>query len=559
MAITWRNVDAPDFRGVGQLLQTSSNFLDKGAEQLNAVLQERVQAQQKAWDKGEEANTLQAVNQIRQMQNLDDVKNADLNALTQPYGAQINAAAVLDSLAKQSGVIAQNKQTEATVRDLNDQDKYGGIYAQARQALANGDLKTGEQLAAQLGGSKFGQAIAEDIAAAKAQSFSQWEARQRLANDNARLAIERTQIDKENNLNAQKNAVAGIIETARVKGEDPAPAIAQYLGGLNDRSNNPTLSAFANSEIGRIYTLSGKQKQEYDQALASLTAARDNIKTKANEAVQQVMQSTGLSPTYLGNVGKVGSPNDVNTYVGNKENQIPADVYNEVNANLRAQGEGDINIGSELPDLISQYDPSTFTLDSTNAENLATYLRKQRAALRIYKEKTSDIAKQVNILNNDFNKRIAEWDGNIKRAYAANDQARIGLYQVQAENVKPGTVTIPVDTPTTLAKKAQAKAEAERDAANKRADYEHNLAVQSVMPTPQSRAVSDIVDATNNIKAPVGYKPEAALSNLLDFSNAKENAALYDKWKAQAKNPRSLTEWRQYQAAHQKQLSSSKK
>ena len=42
MAITWRNVDAPDFRGVGQLLQTSSNFLDKGTEQINAILQERV-------------------------------------------------------------------------------------------------------------------------------------------------------------------------------------------------------------------------------------------------------------------------------------------------------------------------------------------------------------------------------------------------------------------------------------------------------------------------------------------------------------------------------------
>ena len=76
----------------------------------------------------------------------------------------------------------------------------------------------------------------------------------------------RTQIDKENNLNAHKNAIAGIIETARVKSEDPAPAIAQYLGGLKDRSNNPILSAFADSETKRIYKLSGKQQQEYDQA-----------------------------------------------------------------------------------------------------------------------------------------------------------------------------------------------------------------------------------------------------------------------------------------------------
>ena len=559
MAITWRNVDAPDFRGVGQLLQTSSNFLDKGTEQINAILQERVQAQQKAWDKGEEANTIQAVNQIRQMQNLDDVKNADLNALTQPYGAQVNAAAVLDSLAKQSGVIAQNKQTEATVRDLNDQEQYGGIYAQARQALANGDLKTGEQLASQLGSSKFGQAIAEDIAAARAQNFSQWEAKQRLANDNARLTMARTQIDKENNLNAQKNAVAGIIETARVKGEDPAPAIAQYLGGLKDRSNNPILSAFADSETTRIYTLSGKQKQEYNQALASLTAEQAAIKAKANAAVQQVIQSTGLSPTYLGNVGKVGAPNDVNTYVGNKENQIPADVYNAVNAKLREQGEGDINIGSELPDLISQYDPGTFTLDSTNAEKLATYLKTQRAALRIYNEKVSDISNQANILNRDINKRIENWDENIKRAYAANDPTKISLFQTQAETIKAGDITIPVDTQTTRALKAKEKAEAERDAANKRAEKERELAAQGRMPTPQSRVVNDIVDAANNIKAPIGYKPEVALSNLLDFSNAKENAALYNKWKAQAKNPRSLTEWRQYQAAHQKQLSSSKK
>ena len=515
-----------------------------------------MQAQQKAWDKGEEANTLQAVNQIRQMQNLDDVKNADLNALTQPYGAQVNAAAVLDSLTKQSGVIAQNKQTEATVRDLNDQEQYGGIYAQARQALANGDLKTGEQLASQLGSSKFGQAIAEDIAAAREQNFSQWEARQRLANDNARLTMARTQIDKENNLNAQKNAIAGIVETARVKEEDPAPAIAQYLGGLKDRSNNQTLSAFADSETTRIYTLSGKQKQEYDQALASLTAARDAVKTKANAAVQQVIQSTGLSPTYLGNVGKVGAPNDVNTYVGKKDGQIPANVYNKVNAKLREKGEGDINIGSELPDLISQYDPSLTTLDSTNVENLAAYLMRQRLALRIYNEKVSDISNQTNILNRDINKRIAEWDGNIKRAYAANDPTEISLFQTQAEAIKAGNITIPVDTPTTLALKAKEKAEAERDAANKRAEKERELAAQGRMPTPQSRAVNGIIDAANNIKAPVGYKPEIALSNLLDLSNVKENAALYNEWKkemqAQGKPATSRAAWEKFKADHVK-------
>jgi hypothetical protein len=520
---------------VGQLLQTSSNFLDKGAEQLNAVLQERVQAQQKAWDKGEEANTLQAVNQIRQMQSLPDVQNADLNALTQPYGAQVNAAAVLDSLAKQSGVIAQNKQTEATVRDLNDQDQYGGIYAQARQALANGDLKTGEQLAAQLGGSKFGQAIAEDIAAAKAQNFSQWEARQRLANDNARLTMARTQIDKENNLNAQKNAVAGIIETARVKEEDPAPAIAQYLGGLKDRSNNPILSAFADSETTRIYALSGKQKQEYDQALATLTAQQDAIKTKANAAVQQVIQSTGLSPTYLGNVGKVGAPNDINIYVGKNENQIPTKVYNAVNAKLREKGEGDINIGSELPDLISQYDPDMLTSNSTNVEKLATYLMRQRAALRIYNEKTSDIAKQVNILNKDFDKRIAEWNGNIKRAYAANNQAEIGLLQVQAENVKPGTVTIPVDTPTTRALKAQAKAEAERDAAIKRA---------------QQQAIARELGKSTTIDA------SKYGSNLLTgLGSLFTDASGYQQWKEteqKAGRPTSQAAWQKYLATQNK-------
>lgn len=534
MAITWRNVDAPDFRGVGQLLQTSSNFLDKGTEQINAILQERMQAQQKAWDKGEEANTLQAVNQIRQMQNLDDVKNADLNALTQPYGAQVNAATVLDSLTKQSGVIAQNKQTEATVRDLNDQEQYGGIYAQARQALANGDLKTGEQLAAQLGSSKFGQAIAEDIAAARAQNFSQWEARQRLANDNARLTMERTQIDKENNLNAQKNAIAGIIETARVKEEDPAPAIAQYLGGLKDRSNNPILSAFADSETKRIYTLSGKQKQEYDQALASLTAARDEVKTKANKLLQEVMQSTGLSPTYLGNVGKVGAPNDINTYVGNKENQIPADVYNKVNAKLREHG-GDINIGSELPDLISQYEPGMLTSDSTNAEKLAAYLIKQRLALRIYNEKASDIAKDVNTKTKDFDKRIADWDGNIKRAYAANNQARTGLYQVQAESIKPDTVTVPVDTPTTRALKALAKAEAERDAAIKRA---------------QQQAIARELSKSTTIDASkYGSNLLTGLGSLLT------DASGYQQWKEteqKAGRPTSQAAWQKYLATQNK-------
>ena len=553
MAITWRNVDAPDFRGVGQLLQTSSNFLDKGTEQINAILQERVQAQQKAWDKGEEANTLQAVNQIRQMQNLDDVKNADLNALTQPYGAQVNAAAVLDSLTKQSGVIAQNKQTEATVRDLNDQDKYGGIYAQARQALANGDLKTGEQLASQLGSSKFGQAIAEDIAAARAQNFSQWEARQRLANDNARLTMARTQIDKENNLNAQKNAVAGIIETARVKGEDPAPAIAQYLGGLKDKSNNPILSAFADSETARIYTPSKEQTELTTPILSGLAEKRKEIQSDKAAKILQVQHENMLDNTYLGNVGRVGSPNDVNTYVGGGDNQISGDVYNLVNKKLKLAKQPPIDVGSELPTVLPQ---AKGYLDDTKAENIVNYLKTQRMGLRIYQSKVAEINKQASEAEAALDLRVADFNANSRRAFAANDKTAINQILAAGSKIQAGKISIPIDTPETLALKKQLQAEAERDAAIKQAEYERNLAAQGRTTTPQSRAAKDIAEAAKDIKAPIGYKPGVALSNLMDFSNVKEDAALYKEWKkemqAQGKPATSRAAWEKFKADYVK-------
>ena len=556
MAITWRNVDAPDLRGVGSLLASGSELMNQGAAQIGDILQRRLDVQKANWDLQAKDNTMAAINQIKAIKDLNQLEGTDLNQILFPYGGQIDAGLVSDAFGNQGNVIAQGMQNEQTVRTLGDQKQYQSAFNQMLQAYGNGDIKTGDAISAQLQNTTYGDEAANASIAARDRLQQQRYQQAQLANDAARLALERTQIDKENNLNAQKNAIAGIIETARVKEEDPAPAIAQYLGGLKDRSNNQTLSAFADSETKRIYKLSGKQQQEYDQALASLTAAKDTVKTNVKDLLPKVIQSSGLSPTYLGNVGKVGSPNDVNTYVGKEENQIPTKIYNAVNESLHLHGENDINIGSELPDLISQYDPSLTTLDSTNIANLTAYLLAQRTALRIYNEKVSDMTKQANIKSNAFDKRIAEWDGNIKRAYAANDQARIGLYQVQAENIKPDTITIPVDTPTTRALKAKEKAEAERDAANKRAEKERKLAAQGRMPPPQSRAVNDIVDAANNIKAPIGYKPEVALSNLMDFSNVKEDSALYNKWKkemqAQGKPATSRAAWEKFKADYVK-------
>ena len=556
MAITWRNVDAPDLRGVGSLLTSGSELMNQGTAQIGDILQRRLDVQKANWDLQAKDNTMAAINQIKAIKDLNQLEGTDLNQILSPYGGQIDAGLVSDAFGNQGNVIAQGMQNEQTVRTLGDQKQYQSAFNQMLQAYGNGDIKTGDAISAQLQNTTYGDEAANASIAARDRLQQQRYQQAQLANDAARLALERTQIDKENNLNAQKNAIAGIIETARVKEEDPAPAIAQYLGGLKDRSNNPILSAFADSETKRIYKLSGKQQQEYDQALASLTAAKDTVKTNVKDLLPKVIQSSGLSPTYLGNVGKVGSPNDVNTYVGKEENQIPTKIYNAVNESLHLHGENDINIGSELPDLISQYDPSLTTLDSTNIANLTAYLLAQRTALRIYNEKVSDMTKQANIKSNAFDKRIAEWDGNIKRAYAANDQARIGLYQVQAENIKPDTITIPVDTPTTRALKAKEKAEAERDAANKRAEKERKLAAQGRMPPPQSRAVNDIVDAANNIKAPIGYKPEVALSNLMDFSNVKEDSALYNKWKkemqAQGKPATSRAAWEKFKADYVK-------
>ena len=239
MAITWRNVDAPNLGQAGQLLGLSNELVNQGANQLTDVMNARLQTQKQVWDAQKNQNTQNAINAIRGM-NTDQLAQSNIAGLLAPYGAQVDAQQVRDAFNGQDEFIAGNLQTAQNIKDANDRTQYGGTYDTFLQALAQGDLKTAQGLATQLKGTVFGVDAANAYTTASNTAFDHNIATRRLAIDgqaNAlaaqRFALEKADHDlKLQQLNdARSWAQKGhqIYTDAVMRGEDPEAATQKAL------------------------------------------------------------------------------------------------------------------------------------------------------------------------------------------------------------------------------------------------------------------------------------------------------------------------------------------
>ena len=177
MAITWRNVDAPDFTGANTLLRDASDRIGTGFDGFRKVFDENTQNQQKALEQTKDYNTGQfldrlaayrdpatleaaiqsgVIGQLRQqfggMINQDQVRNAvddrgdflrqqAINRMTYDNQAQDNADSPLLNafLARARGIdMADPKQVEQQLNLIEGEMGQSGLSARGQASLAQG-------------------------------------------------------------------------------------------------------------------------------------------------------------------------------------------------------------------------------------------------------------------------------------------------------------------------------------------------------------------------------------------------------------------------------------
>ena len=123
MPITWRNVNAPDFRGVSDMMQKGTDALTSGLSGVSDVLGQRVDDQKQYWDDTKTSNTDNYLAQIAGASDMDAVAalKASLTPgqLTDTYGAQVDTTKLMGALQDQGRFVRQDMMEEAQAEDFN--------------------------------------------------------------------------------------------------------------------------------------------------------------------------------------------------------------------------------------------------------------------------------------------------------------------------------------------------------------------------------------------------------------------------------------------------------
>ena len=424
MAITWRNIDAPNLGQAGQLLGLSNELVNQGANQLTDVMNARLQTQKQVWDAQKNQNTQNAINAIRGM-NTDQLAQSNIAGLLAPYGAQVDAQQVRDAFNGQDEFIAGNLQTAQNIKDANDRTQYGGTYDTFLQALAQGDLKTAQGLATQLKGTVFGVDAANAYTTASNTAFDHNIATRRLAMEgqaNA-LAAQRLKMDRDNvdrqlaDEKRQRQAMVQaqqVVNDALARGEDPILALnrnAKNINPLDIASYNA-----AGQQAAARSVMTPRQKEIYDMTVGKdIKTAQTRLTTEKDNALKTEREAYGLSADI---VDALDNHNvDINKFIGNGEKQIPQTRYDELVRVMEERKLPGVE-NNELAALALRFDngngkfwngKSWYEVDrSTSADEMADQLEQMRAGYMQYattrKEINTNYNTQNELLNNSATK-----------------------------------------------------------------------------------------------------------------------------------------------------------
>ena len=550
MAITWRNVDAPDLRGVGSLLASGSELMNQGAAQIGDILQRRLDTQKANWDLQAKDNTMAAINQIKAIKDLNQLEGTDLNQILSPYGGQIDAGLVSDAFGNQGNVIAQGMQNEQTVRTLGDQKQYQSAFNQMLQAYGNGDIKTGDAISAQLQNTTYGDEAANASIAARDRLQQQRYQQAQLANASASLLLQKQRYDAETRPSELQSNLIQALVAGKQKGADLTETMTGFLDNLNPADKKYYMSL---QQVGDAYIKNGAYRFTPDQAepINKVTNLANNEAAGLDKVVKtqtvELNKKFGIDPTYAANYERVGTPEDITKYVG-KDKNLSNDDYAGINSALLALGQQPINDGSELPMVASLFEKTFKNTDSGDYADMAATIAKQRNRMEAVQQLVSQLNTDATNAKTKLSKDAAITLDAYRRIIGAGGK-------VDGSEVKFNIPDIKVtDTVTERLQKEIEKRDAEIEAMKKVGTVRAVNAVTAAQPKVPSNL--NINFGNTNYQGPEGSlssivsKGLSAIGNAIDLSDTEKNAALYKKWKAQAKNPNSRSEWQQYLKTH---------
>lgn len=402
--ITWRNVNAPDLSG-GSLISSGVSDIQSGLEGLQNILGTQARQEQETWQRVKEANTLNALNQVNQLRSVEQLEATQAADLINPYGAQVNAQAVMDALKGQRGVIANEMQTEDSINSYTEKVKYGPIASQAALLIQQGRTKEAAPLLQQLQGTSYAEKLGSMVQNLDWHNQEIGLKERELGLQAARIAAENrryAEADAEDNL--MNSAVAYMGDLINNKGMLPDEAKAQTLKVFGQKSGvNIVKMGQALDYYSGVFQLSTGDKT----AIQDLKGLKDNVlatgESRYKTQLEGVAQKVGYDPVMQEQLDKWAlKPNT--SIIGDGDGQMPKSKVDELNKTLASQNLSPLSAG-EIAWLAQNPDKGVLS-DEYKLDNII----QQRKAKGSYTEITSGLQKQysdwVTETNNGFNDKI---------------------------------------------------------------------------------------------------------------------------------------------------------
>ena len=426
MPITWRNIEAPNFGQAGQLLNVSNNLITQGADQLTNIMQARAAVQGQEWDAQKNQNTQNAINNIRGL-TTDQLKQATVAGLVSPYGAQIDAQQVRDAFNNQDEFIAGNLQTAQNIKDSNDRTQYGGTYDTFMQALAQGDMKTAQGLAAQLKGTVFGVDAANAFRATENTRFEQNATNRRLAMEgqaNA-LAAKRLQMEQvDHDLRQQQLTEARswaqkgqqTYADAIRQGKDPEAAMQEAL--LSVPAQYVEYFKRGGQGVAGVTKLTTREQQDLNDSLITpLTDYKTSLHNELVTKKDNVLTNSGLNQDEIKAYEQQGV--NLNSIIGDGGDKIPKNIYDEL-INIAANDRRAITT-NELAAVKLRYNNGDGALNfQDSADDLYKKIKQMRTEYDYYKSQTNTLNSEYNSQINSLDRQLGKYTQDIQRSKLMN-------------------------------------------------------------------------------------------------------------------------------------------
>ena len=415
--ITWRNVDGVDFRQ-GNLIHSGVADIQSGLEGLQNILSTQARQQQQTWQQGKEANTINALNQINQLNSVDALNNTQASDLINPYGAQIDAQAVMNALKGQRGVIAKDMQTEDAINGYTEKAKYGPIADQAALLIQQGRTQEAAPLLEQLKGTSYAEKLGSMVQQLDWHNQDLRLKQRELDIQAARYAQDKASIDAANTESNMINSAAQRMqELVTNQGMMPNDAKNQVLKEYGGKSGTNIIKlAAALDGYGASFQPSEGTKNQLTGLQDKLQSVLASGKTQLERQQSALAQKTGYDPTIQAQWDKYNL--EKNSFVvGEGDGQMPPKDKEKLDTELKLAGQPPLSTGETAWLVDNKQSP---LLGFRNPYSLDAVI-KQRKAKKAYDERNS-------VLTSDYSK----WETETKKQIA--DQVRLAIGHDLAPN-----------------------------------------------------------------------------------------------------------------------------